>query len=136
MKSHKIIPLVACGLALALPAFANTDASSKFKKLDADGDGRISRSEFVAGKHDKIQRADTNKDGVVTPDEAAVTKPEKKHWWSSSDKPPGQMNKADVNNDGQVTQAEASAAAEAAFDKIDTNADGFISAGELEAAHK
>ena len=136
MKSNKIIPLVACGLALALPAFANTDASSKLKKLDTDGDGRVSRAEFVAGNRGMIQRVDANKDGVVTADEAAVPKAEKKHWWTRNDKPPGQVNKADANNDGQVTPAEANAAAEAAFNKIDTNADGFLSATELEAAHK
>lgn len=136
MKSNKIVPLVACGLALALPAFANNDASSKLKKLDTDGDGLVSRSEFVAGKQDKIQRVDTNKDGVVTADEAATTKAEKKHWWNRSDKPASHVNKADANSDGQVTQAEANAAAEASFDKLDVNADGLLSATELEAAYK
>ena len=137
MKANKIIPLVASSLALvALPAFANTDSTSKLKMLDTDGDGRVSRSEFIAGKQNKIQRADANKDGVVTADEATVTKAEKKHWWSRSDKPVEGVNKADTNNDGQVTTAEASAGAEASFNKLDTNSDGFLSTDELEAAHK
>jgi hypothetical protein len=137
MKANKIIPFVVSGLALvALPAFANTDASSKLKKLDTNADGRVSRSEFIAGKQDKIQRADTNRDGVVSADEAADIKSEKNSVWSRGDKPVSHANKADANNDGQVTQAEASAAAEASFDKMDANADGFLSVTELEAAHK
>jgi hypothetical protein len=138
MKS-KILPFLACGLALvALPAFANDkhDSASKLKMLDTDGDGRVSRSEYVAGKQDKIQRADANNDGVVTANEASTGKAEKKHWWSRSDKSADHVNKADTNNDGQDTSAEATAAAETSFDKIDTDSDGFLSAAELDAARK
>ena len=133
MKANKIIPFVVSSLALvALPAFAGTDAASKLKKLDANADGRVSRSEFLAGTQEKIQRADTNRDGVVSAAEATVTKSDKKPMSSRGDKPAS----ADVNNDGQVTQAEAGAAAEASFDKIDTTADGYLSVTELEAAYK
>jgi hypothetical protein len=138
MKS-KILPFIACGLALVgLPAFANDqhDSASKLKMLDTDGDGRISRAEYVAGKQDKIQRVDANRDGVVTADEASTGKAEKKHWWSRSDKSTDHVNQADTNNDGQVTAAEASAAAETSFDKMDTDSDGFLSAAELDAARK
>jgi hypothetical protein len=134
MKIHHIIPLLAGSLALgAFPAFANEhDGASKLKKLDSDGDGRVSRAEFVAGKQQKIQKLDANNDGVVTAGEAPA-KAEKKHWWSRSDKSADKVNTADANSDGQVTAAEASAAADIAFDKHDANADGFLTAAELDA---
>ena len=47
-------------------------AADRFKKIDTDGDGRISRAEAQAGaprlaKH--FDEIDTNKDGFITPEE-------------------------------------------------------------------
>lgn len=140
MKSNRTLPLLACGLALvALPAFANDnhDAASKLKMMDTDGDGRISRTEFVTAKQNKVQKMDANNDGVVNANETSATAhPEKKHWWSRSDKNVDKVNKADTINDGQVTTTEAAASAEKMFDKLDTNSDGYLSATELEQAHR
>ena len=143
MKSNHLLPLIACGLSLAaLPAFAGDDhdASSKVKMLDTDGDGRVSRSEFVAGKQEKIQRLDANNDGVLTPAESSTAaKPEKKHWWSRGDKPADKaagINAADTNGDGQVTSTEATAYADKSFARLDANNDGFLTESELKAAHK
>jgi len=42
--------------------------------LDKDGDGRVSRDEFLSGPGILFQRADTNNDGVVDKDELAAFK--------------------------------------------------------------
>jgi Ca2+-binding EF-hand superfamily protein len=104
------------------------------KKLDTDGDGRVSRAEFQAGKQAKFDKMDNNNDGVVTTDKETA-KAEKKHWWSRSDKSNDKVVKADTNADGQVTASEQSATADAWFTKADTNNDGYLSASELQAAH-
>lgn len=39
--------------------------------LDADGDGRVARSEFVEGPNPMFERADLNRDGVIDADEMA-----------------------------------------------------------------
>lgn len=135
MKSQSTLPLLACGLALlALPAFANDhhDSAAKLKLLDTDGDGRISRAEFLAGKQAKFDKLDTNHDGMVSADEKATAKSEKKHWWSRNDKA-DKINKADANNDNQISASEESSSAEAMFTKLDTNGDGFLTAAELDA---
>lgn len=140
MKSNKLLPLLACGLSLAaLPALAadDHDAGGKVKLFDTDGDGRISRAEFIAGKQDMTQRLDANRDGVITPTESsAAARPEKKHWWSRSDKREGNVNGADANGDGQVTSEEAAAHAGQMFSGLDTNADGYLTESELKAAYK
>jgi Ca2+-binding EF-hand superfamily protein len=40
--------------------------------LDKDGDGRISRDEFVAGPNPLFDRADANRDGVIDATELAA----------------------------------------------------------------
>jgi Ca2+-binding EF-hand superfamily protein len=46
--------------------------AARFKKLDTNGDGKISRAEAQAGSPRLAARfddIDTNKDGFITPDE-------------------------------------------------------------------
>jgi hypothetical protein len=50
---------------------------------DADGDGRISRAEFLGAEHPGFARLDANSDGVITPDEldAAVDQRHSRRFW-------------------------------------------------------
>lgn len=75
--------------AIAMPAFANMDHGDKsdmmekhvshmFKKIDTNGDGKISKAEHDAWANKMFTDADTNKDGYVTKDEMMAMK--KKEW--------------------------------------------------------
>lgn len=44
-------------------------AQDMFKELDKDGNGAISRQEFMDGHDAKFDKMDANKDGTVSPDE-------------------------------------------------------------------
>ena len=47
-------------------------AAARFKKIDTDGDGKISRAEAQANAprlFARFDEVDTNKDGFITPDE-------------------------------------------------------------------
>lgn len=101
---------------LAWTASAQTTASvpaaagETFTKMDADGDGSISRAEFdkYAAAHAEKQRADFEK----------------------------QFAELDANKDGKVDKDEsgANAALEAYFDQIDENGDGSLTKEEIGAA--
>jgi Ca2+-binding EF-hand superfamily protein len=107
-------------------------------KLDADGDGAISRDEaeghWIAKKFDKL---DANGDGLLTPDELATMK--KKHRgkgkWKHED-PQGRaesiMAKLDVDGDGTISRDEAEGHWIAQkFDKLDVDGNGSIGLDEL-----
>ncbi len=92
--------------------------ASHFKMIDADKDGRISRTEFTTAGSASLT-LDANKDGMVTAEEKAAGKGEKKHWWSRKDK---DVTGTDMNS------AET-------FAQMDTDNDGFLSQSEMASAH-
>jgi hypothetical protein len=135
------------------------DASAMWQRLlqkaDANGDGKISKTEFESAKpkdgtgpgvEDIFSKIDTNGDGTITEDENAV-------FISSMQAPPPppspeeMFTKADTDGDGKLSKAEFSAMApkggsspsqetdtDTVFDEMDTNQDGFVSQAEFTAA--
>lgn len=152
MKTIKPMTMISLGAALiALPAAAfagNYDSNDKFKMMDADGDGRISRSEHQAGAHQMFAKLDANGDGIVTAAEMAVKKETKadstaRESSSTRGNPDAAVQAAadkikviDQNGDGQLTAAEHDAGSAAMFDKMDTDGDGYLTPAELRAGHK
>ncbi|ACB75431.1 EF-hand domain-containing protein [Opitutus terrae] len=121
----------------ALPLAFAGDASQKFAKMDTNGDGQISRSEFLAGANQKFATMDANRDGVITAAELE-TKKSSTHGDKHRDdmSASSQLKLMDQNADGQVTTAEHNAHVEAVFAKMDTNQDGSLSKDELESGHE
>jgi len=70
-----LISLTLCAAAWAGDDDARADAAARAKstirKLDADGDGRISKAEFI-GSASIFERWDADKDGFVTEAELTV----------------------------------------------------------------
>lgn len=101
-------------------------------RLDADGNGSISRQEWLNAAGARFDRLDTNKDGVLTPDELSRGR-HGRHGrpWRHS------FSQIDTNGDGQISSAEFRAAFPRApadlFTKLDTNKDGRLSRDELRA---
>lgn len=134
------IPLIGtCCLALAIlpAAFAGGDADKRFKKMDANGDGKISRAEHAAAAKQMFMQCDANHDGIVTAAEmdastAAQGEKPDKHDKTSAEK----IQMIDQNGDGQLTTAEHEAGTEALFAKMDKDGDGFLSKEECEDAQK
>jgi len=131
--------VLTCGLALAaLPAaFAGKDAEKHFKKMDANGDGQISRAEHAAAAKQMFTHCDTNQDGVVTAVEmeaSTALQGEKpgKHDKSSAEK----IQVIDQNGDGKLTAAEHEAGTEKMFAIMDKNGDGSLSKDECEEGQK
>lgn len=139
-SSKKRIPAaLVCSLALfALPAaFAGHDDDAMFKKMDANGDGKISRAEHAAAAQQMFKECDANGDGVVTAaemDAAALARGEKpgKRDKTSAEK----IQMIDQNGDGKLTAAEHEAGSEKMFAQMDKDGDGYLSKEECEAGHK
>lgn len=130
--------LIACGLAiLAIPSAFAGDPDKKFKAMDADSDGKVTRTEHAVGAREMFTKCDANKDGLVTAaemDAAFAAKGDKhdKHEKSAIDK----IKEIDTNADGQLSLAEHEAGTEKMFNKLDKNSDGTLSKDECHEGHK
>jgi hypothetical protein len=100
--------------AMAAPALAQT--------RDINGDGKISKAEYVAGVKPRFQKMDANKDGKITIDEMGLPKAD------------ARTTAARGKNFTPITLAHMQATSAAHFDKVDTNKDGFMSEAELRAS--
>ncbi|GAA0330069.1 EF-hand domain-containing protein [Sphingomonas oligophenolica] len=93
-------------------------------RADTNGDGMISRAEFMAQADARFARMDKNGDGVITADEMGRM---------AGRGPGGGLMAADTNHDGKISRAEFAAQAAAHFAKLDANGDGQISGEEMKA---
>ncbi|HET9652989.1 MAG TPA: EF-hand domain-containing protein, partial [Usitatibacter sp.] len=101
-----------------------------FKKLDKDGDGRISRDEAAAAPRlaQHFDAIDADPDGFLTRDELEA---------AHRARAEAHFRKIDTDGDGRISLAEAQANAPRLarnFDRIDANHDGFLTREELKAA--
>lgn len=138
MNAKKLTALfTASALLLSVPAAFAGDHDKHFKKLDADGDGKVTRAEHAQGAQKMFAKADGNGDGIVTASEMDAAKT------SYGDKPARtelssaeKIRVIDQNGDGQLTAAEHTAGSEAMFAKADTDGDGVLNESECKAALK
>jgi Ca2+-binding EF-hand superfamily protein len=117
---------------LALPAFANNKdetADVKFKNMDTDGDGKISRTEFASYDQQRFSKMDANGDGVISLNELSTDGDGDR---DASDK----FKKLDTDGDGKLSATEQKTGCDAKFTTLDTDGDGYISQSEMMAAHK
>jgi Ca2+-binding EF-hand superfamily protein len=91
---------------LAAAQGAPSSPQDYLQRMDRDGDGRVSRAEYIAYMDRGFDRLDTDGNGVLEGDEL----------------PPGAR---------RVTRADYEASLAAAFARQDTNHDGFLDAREL-----
>jgi Ca2+-binding EF-hand superfamily protein len=101
-------------------------ARMQWRRLDKDGSGTISREEWIRDPQ-VFDRADANKDGALTPDEARqaaqarVRQRQQERW-----------KRLDQNADGVLSKDEWRRRPEA-FDRLDANRDGQLTPQELQA---
>lgn len=138
MKLRTKMLIAAAAVALAgTPAFAGDEKGKEgdwFAKMDADGDGAISREEAQKWRKDHFTEADGDGDGGVTLDEMkahhAKMMEGKEHDEGHLEE---HFKEMDGNSDGKVTMEEVDARSE--FDEIDADKDGKVTKAEAD-AHK
>lgn len=100
--------------------------ADRFKAMDANGDGSISKAEFDAYNKTRFTQLDTNKDGFLTADEISAG--------MGGHGGEGMVKRYDTNNDGKISADEFTAGQDKRFDEMDTDHDGSISKAEQDAA--
>ena len=132
-------PAAKAGAQPQMPTKAGVQAQVKrtFDRIDANKDGWVDKAEaerdfdarFRARQNAAFARIDANKDGSISRQEfdAASGQPTaqaRSNWLTFND----------VDKNGRVALAEATAKELGAFDRIDTDRNGILSAEELRAA--
>lgn len=127
------LTILAASLAfLASPALAQR-GGDWFNAADADGNGVVTRAEFLHYRDANFDRLDRNGDGVVSPADAprlASARPE------AFARLTGALGGADRNGDGAISRAELAQAPPVMFDRADANSDGQVTTAEYDAARE
>ena len=108
------------------PGNRRSDAEQRWKKLDQDNDGRISRSEWQRNNQ-AFDRMDADKDGFITKDELRSAAKEFR------ERQRNRLREMDADADGNISRSEWKGKEEI-FNRLDANNDGLLSRDELRGA--
>ncbi|WP_249341042.1 MULTISPECIES: hypothetical protein [unclassified Sphingomonas] len=64
-----LVTVAAAGIASASMDHGQNGDLGRFARADADGNGTITRAEWIAAANARFDKLDVNKDGKLTPDE-------------------------------------------------------------------
>jgi Ca2+-binding EF-hand superfamily protein len=121
-------------LVLTAPVLADTVMEQKYRNIDINSDGRVTRNEWRAAFERSFDNHDWNKDGILSGDEVKTWKDSDDEWQSPSRWRGGRrwskMAKIDQNNDGQISRSEWKGSGQD-FDRIDNDRNGFLTSLEI-----
>lgn len=121
-------------LTSAPSVFADAASEAKYRAIDMNGDGRVTRNEWRQSFERSFDNHDWNGDGILSGDEVKTWKDSDDDWnnqgrrWGS--RRWNKMGKIDQNNDGQISRSEWRGSAED-FNRVDDDGNGFLTALEI-----
>jgi hypothetical protein len=133
------------GLAYAQTApEAPRPAGRGMARADGDGDGRVSKAEYIARADERFAKQDKNGDGQLSADEMAprreMAAPTPPAGADNAPPPPPaagmrsrMLERLDTNHDGMVSRDEYRTQVAERFDRLDANHDGFLDQAEMTA---
>lgn len=128
MLKHSLIAITA--MMIAAPALA---AGQPGAKLDANGDGKVTQSEFQAGRSAQMLALDSNRDGKLSRAEFAALREEKAEA-KRQRRGDRMWSRLDTDKDGALSRSEMDGLLSKRFKRMDTDKDGVMSAAELKAS--
>jgi len=118
-------------LAAGLCALTATAALAQAApRADANGDGKVTLSEFRTGRVTMMLRADADRDGQLSKAELEAAAAARQARGGRAGLIFGVM---DADKDGFLSRTEIDRMVERRFRRIDVNGDGSLSAGEMQA---
>ena len=137
LKTSSFVLTCAMAICVLPSAWAGNDADKHFKKLDANGDGKVTRAEHAAGAIQMFIECDANADGIVTAAEMDAAMAAQGEKPGAGDKSSAEKIKViDQNGDGRLTAMEHQTGSEKMFAQMDTDGDGSLSKEECEQGTK
>lgn len=133
---HYLIAAALMG-ATAIGGFAyatqapTTAPALKPLKGDTNGDGQISRAEFMARAQARFATLDVDKNGAISREERRDARSDRGHGHGKRDG--GMLRRLDTDKDGRISRAEFAAQAATRFARMDANRDGTIDKTEMAA---
>ena len=103
-----------------------TSATEHFETLDTNQDGRVDQGEYESSN--LFAQLDGDRNNRVTADELeAILGPQLDGMPSAADR----IRLADQNDDGELSDEELRRAGEMQFERMDSNADGYLDLAEM-----
>ena len=102
-------------------------AAAQTARFDADGDGRITRREYIDARNLRFTRLDANADGFIRADDFRRLEVSERVRQRLAQL----LSDGDLNDDGAVSRAEFSLTGTPLFDRADANADGYVDRSEV-----
>ncbi|EQB30465.1 EF-hand domain-containing protein [Sphingobium ummariense] len=131
MKRSLLLTSFLLALLPAVPAAAQLGKGREpwFDKADTNRDGIVTRDEFLAYRDRNFGEMDRNKDGVVSPADfprLARFRPQ------AMDRLTQMLGRADSNGDGAISRQELAASPPTMFELADANGDGRVTRAEFD----
>jgi hypothetical protein len=106
MKKTLLATATVALMAFSLPALAQNAASTaerpqRMQRADTNGDGNISRDEFVSRRLERLRTIDANHDGSVTREEMQAAAQARR-----AERNAARFARLDADNNGSISQAE------------------------------
>lgn len=116
----------------AVPVQSPEIAQIIMRRLDANGDGKIEKSEAPPALMEDFDKMDENHDGALGPDDTGLVERTRERMvrQSQAKRPQGFLERYDANKDGKLQKEEAPDAIKRSWDKLDLNKDGVITTDE------